>query len=146
MQKKPSKKAALLKLYYNGDDSEDIPTEEQELEDEKLTTKAINIGSIFQIMCYNIHNGYQRTILHIINAAELHEKYKSHELLTSFNKSGLCVGQNTMKTHCADVAKYAVVSGQGKERNMTLKSHFPHWVLLQRFLTVLNTQVRTCCQ
>lgn len=77
-------------------------------------------------MCYNIHNGYQRTILHIINAAELHEKYKSHELLTSFNKSGLCVGQNTMKTHCADVAKYAVVSGQGKERNMTLKSHFPH--------------------
>ena len=43
MQKKPSKKAALLKLYYNGDDSEDIPTEEQELEDEKLTTKAIKL-------------------------------------------------------------------------------------------------------
>lgn len=47
-------------------DSEDIVSQEKELEDEKLLTKTIRIGSLFQIMFYNIHNGYQETLLHII--------------------------------------------------------------------------------
>ena len=30
-----------------------------------------------------------------------------------------------MKKHSSDFAKYAVVSGQGKERHVALSSHFP---------------------
>ena len=93
------KETTLLKLYYKGDDSEDILTEKQQLEDEKLSTNATKIRSLFQIMFYNIHNGYQRTPLHIMNAAEIYEKCKSRELITSFNIVGLCVGYNTLKRH-----------------------------------------------
>ena len=118
------KKTTLLKLYHNGDNSEDIPTVEQEMEDEKLSTKATKIGSLFQIMIYNIHNGRQRTPLHIMSTTEIYETCKSRELITSFNKSGLYAGYNTMKRHRTDLAKYAVVSGQEKERNVTLPSHF----------------------
>ena len=75
-------------------------------------------------MFCNIHNGYQRTPLHIINAAEVYEKCKSRNLITSFNKSGLCVGYDTMKWHRGDLAKYAVTSGQGKEKIMALPSQF----------------------
>ena len=76
-------------------------------------------------MFYNIHNGYQRTPLHIMNAAEVYGKCKSLELATSFNKSGLYDCYKTMKRSRSDLAKYAVASGQRKERNVTLPSHFP---------------------
>lgn len=42
------KKTTLLKLHYNADDSEDILAEEQEPEDEKLSTKATKIKLLFQ--------------------------------------------------------------------------------------------------
>ena len=96
-----------------------ILKKEQELEE--LSTEATKIGSLFQIMFYNIDNGYQRTPLHIMNAAEIYEKCKSRELITCFDKSGLCVGYNVMKKHHSDLAKDA---GQGKERNVALPSHF----------------------
>ena len=59
-----------------------------------------------------------------MNATEIYERCKSRELITSFNKNGLCVGYNAMKSHSSDLTKYAVVSGQGKERNVALPSHF----------------------
>ena len=61
------------------------------------------IGSLFQIIFYNIHNGYQETLLHIMNTAEL----------TIFtNKSGLCDCLNTMKRYWSDLANYVAVSDQ----------------------------------
>ena len=59
-----------------------------------------------------------------MNAIEVYERFKSCELMISFNKSGLCVGCSTMKRHRSILAKYVVVSGQGKERNVALPSHF----------------------
>ena len=82
------KKKNIIEIYYNGDDSEDILTEE--LEDEKLSTKAAKMRSLFQIMFYNIHNGYQRIPLHIMNAAEVYKKCMSRKPTISFNKNGLC--------------------------------------------------------
>ena len=72
-------------------DSEDIVSQEKELEDEKLLTKAIRIGSLFQIMFYSIHNHYHRTPVFIMNAVEVYEKCKTLELVISFNESGICV-------------------------------------------------------
>ena len=75
-------------------------------------------------MFYKIHNVYQRTPFHIMNAAEVYGKCKSRELIISFNKSGLCVGYNTMKTYCSDIAKYAVVSGQEKKKKCGTSESF----------------------
>ena len=105
-------------------DSEDIVSQEKELEDEKLLTKAIRIGSLFQIMFYSIHNDYHRTPVFIMNAVEVYEKCKTLELVISFNESGICLCYSTMKSHCSGLAKYEVVSAQEKERNVALSSHF----------------------
>ena len=59
------------------------------MKDKKSLTKAAKIGSVFQIMFYNIHNRYQRSPLHKINAAEVYEKFKWRKLMISFNKIGL---------------------------------------------------------
>ena len=120
-----NKKKTLLELYYNGDYSEDILIEE--LEDVKLSMKAAKIRSLFQ-MFYNIFNGSQGIPLHIMKAVEVYKKGKNHnicELATVSLKNGLCECYITMKRHCSDLAKYAVVSGQGKERNAALSSYFP---------------------
>ena len=65
-------------------------------------------------MFYNIYSRYQRTLYHVMSSTEDYQKCKSRELITYFNKSGLCTGYNTMKRHLSGLAKYAVVSGQGK--------------------------------
>ena len=91
-------------------DSEDIVSQEKELEDEKLLTKAIRIGSLFQIMFYSIHNDYHRTPVFIMNAVEVYEKCKTLELVISFNESGICLCYSTMKSNCSGLAKYEVVS------------------------------------
>ena len=117
-------KKTLPELYYNGDYSEDILIEE--LEDEKLPMKAAKIRSLFQM--FYIFNGSQGIRLHIMKAAEVYKKCKNHnicELTTVFLKNGLCDCYITMKRHRSDLAKYAVVSGQGKERNVALSSYFP---------------------
>lgn len=77
-----------------------------------------------QIMFYNIHNSYQGTSFHIRNVADIYEKYNTRELITSFNRSSLCDGYKTMKRYSSNLAKHAVVHGQGKEWNITLSSHF----------------------
>ena len=68
------KKTTLLTLYHNGDNSEDDSTEEQELKDEKLSTKATKIGCLFQTIFYNLHNGRKKTPLHVMNSTEIYEK------------------------------------------------------------------------
>ena len=77
---------------------------------------------------FYIFNGSQGIPLHIMKAAEVYKKCKNHnicELTTVFLKNGLCECYITMTRHCSDFAKYAVVSGQGKERNAALSSYFP---------------------
>ena len=51
----------------------------------------IKILSLIQIMHYNINHGRKKTPLHIMNASAIYEKCKSRELITSFNRAGLCV-------------------------------------------------------
>ena len=49
-------------------------------------------------MFYNLHNGNKRTPLHVMNAVEIYERCESRELITSFNRSGLCIGYASMKS------------------------------------------------
>ena len=88
-------------------------------------------------MFYNIHNGYQETLLHIMNAAEVYEKCQSWELTTFSNKSGLCDCYNIMKRYCIDFAKYVAASDQENvkcEPEMWLFwVIFPHWVSFWQF-------------
>ena len=58
-------------------------------------------------MLFNLHNGRKRTPLHLMNSVEIYEKCKSRELITSFNKSGLCISYASMKKHWSEQAKKA---------------------------------------
>ena len=82
----------------------------------------MKIGSLFQILYYNLHNGRKTTPFHLMNSVEIYEKCKSRELITSFNKSGLCVSYASMKKHRNNLAKRAVL--QGKNTGVPLPSHF----------------------
>ena len=70
------KKTMLLKDYYNEHDEID-KTET----DENHVIKSMRIGSLFQIMFYNLHNGNKRTPLRVMNAVEINERSKSRELI-----------------------------------------------------------------
>lgn len=67
-------------------------------------------------MFFNIHNGYLRIPFHIMNATEVYEKCNSREPTTSVSQRGLCDCYNTTKRHRSDLARYAVASGQGKQK------------------------------
>ena len=82
----------------------------------------MKIGSLFQIMFYNLRSGNKRTPLHVMNAAEIYERCKSRELITSFNRSGLCISYASMKKHRNDLAKLAIISSS--ESGLPLPSHF----------------------
>ena len=81
----------LLKYYYNEDDEID-KTETYEND----VLKSMKIGSLFQIMFYNLHNGNKRTPLDVMNVVEIYQQCKSRELITSFNRSGLCISYASM--------------------------------------------------
>ena len=112
------KKTTLLKEYYNSND--EIEQESEQEQDDIL--KSMKIGSLFQVTFYNMHNGYKRTPLHIMNSVEIYERCKSKELITSFNRSGLCISYTSMKNHRSDLAKFAVA--QSSENGLPLPSHF----------------------
>ena len=85
------KETMLLKYYYNEDDEID-KTETYEND----VLKSMKIGSLFQIMFYNLHNGNKRTPLDVMNVVEIYQQCKSRELITSFNRSGLCISYASM--------------------------------------------------
>ena len=61
-----------------------------------------------------------------MDAAEIYEKCKSRKLIILFHKSGLCAGYNTIERHRSDLAKYAVVFVQEKEKKCgPSESFFP---------------------
>ena len=110
-------KTTLLKDYYN----EDNDIDKTQI-DENDSLKSMKIGSLFQIMFYNLHSGNKRTPLHVMNAVEIYERCKSRELITSFNRSGLCISYASMKKHRNDLAKLAMISSS--ESGLPLPSHF----------------------
>ena len=84
--------------------------------------KSMKSGSLFQILYYNLHNGRKTNAFHLMNSVEIYDKCKSRELITSFNKSGLCVSDASMKKHRNNLAKLAVL--QGTNTGVPLPSHF----------------------
>ena len=64
------KKTKLIEEYHNETVSDDA-------KNDQFPGKYPKIGSLFQIMYYDLHNGYKKTPLHIMNACEIYEKCKS---------------------------------------------------------------------
>ena len=81
----------LLKDCYNEHDEID-----KTKTDENDVLKSMKIGSLFQIMFYNLHSGNKRTPLHVMKVVEINERCKSTELITSFNRRGFCISYATM--------------------------------------------------
>ena len=69
----------------------------------------IKLMSVIQIMYYMIHHGQKMTPLHVMNSHTIYEACKSRDLITSFNRLGLCVSYNSMKRQRRDMAKYAIL-------------------------------------
>ena len=89
-------KSSFLHSYFSTEVANDNDEDENEQYDvenpiSRMHFKVSLFHSIFQILYYNIHRGKKNTPLHIMNAAEIYEKCKSRELITSFNRCGVCV-------------------------------------------------------
>ena len=88
----------------------------------------MKIGWLFQVMFYNLHNGNKRTPLRVMNAVEIYERCKSRELITSFNRNGLCISYASMKRHCQVCYLSLICHFQVTSREAHLPS--PHSVTL----------------
>ena len=75
------KKTKLIEEYHNETVSDDV---KNDAKNDQFPRKYSKIGSSFQILYYDLHNGYKKTGLDIMNACEIYEKCKSKELITSF--------------------------------------------------------------
>ena len=120
-------KSSFLHSYFSTEVANDNDEDENEQYDvenpiSRMHFKVSLFHSIFQILYYNIHRGKKNTPLHIMNAAEIYEKCKSRELITSFNRCGVCVSYNSMKRHREALAKYAV--HRSEPSGIPLPSHF----------------------
>lgn len=58
-----------------------------------------------------------------MNAVETYERCKSRKLITSFNRSGLCISYDNMKKYRNDLAKFAI--SNSSEFGLLILSHFP---------------------
>ena len=83
----------------------------------------MKIGSLFHNTFYNLHNGNKWTTLHVMNAVEIYERCKSRKLITSFNRSGLCISYGNMKKYRNDLDKFAI--SNSSEFGLLILSHFP---------------------
>ena len=118
-------KTSFLHSYFNIDSLEEPngnETDDFVDENNRMKFKVTVFNSIFQVLFYNMHKGKKQTPLHIMTAAEIYEKCKSRELITSFNRSGLCISYNAMKRHRQNLAKYAVHRSQPS--GIPVPSHF----------------------
>ena len=78
--------------------------------------------SLIQIMHYNINHGRKKTPLHIMNVSAIYEKCKSRELITAFNRAGLCVSYKEIQKHRNNLAKLAILNS--KSNGVPIPSHF----------------------
>ena len=83
--------------------------------------KSIKIKSMVQILYYNIHSGRKLKAFHVMNSVQIYEACRSKELITSFNRSGLCISYQSMKQHRQNLARLAVQSNTSK---VPLPTHF----------------------
>ena len=114
------RKSTFLRIYYSNDDI-DVEVDRDDVNvDEQISPKIAKLSSLSQILFYNINNAKKKTPLHIMNAVEILERCKSKELITSFNRSGLCISYKSMKRHREDLAKYAVYKNQVYLHQVTL--------------------------
>ena len=75
--------------------------------------------SLLHIMYYNIYHGRKKAPLNVMNIHAIDEICKSRDLITSFNRLGLCESYNSFKRQREDLAKYAII----KDSAITLPSH-----------------------
>ena len=103
-----------------------IPNDDESnvLDDDKNVSQTFDIyhKSLFQLIYYNIHNGKKETPLHIMNSSAIYKKCKSRELLTSFNRLGLCTSYKETKRHRNNLAKLAISSSN--DIDIPLATHF----------------------
>ena len=121
---------ATLRPNYHDDDislDEDLETNQDiDIQYDKTNRaqklQTVKIMSLFQIRCYNLHRGRMKTPLHVMNAHAISEKCKSRELITSFNRTGICVSYKQLKNDRTDIAKYAVIASGN--HGIPIPSHF----------------------
>lgn len=120
-------KSSFLHCYCSTeviDDKEEDENDQHETENAiaRMHFKVSLFHSIFQILYYQVHKGKKNTPLHILNEAEIYDKCKSKEVITSFNRYGGSVSYNSMKGHREALAKYAV--HRSEHSGILLHSHF----------------------
>ena len=80
------------------------------------------IKSMVQILHYNIHVDRKFASFHVMNSVQIYERCRSKKLITSFNRSGLCISYQSMKQHRQDLVKLAKV--QSNTSKVPLPTHF----------------------
>ena len=82
----------LAETVTNCDDSTEKESEVNDnvAEDRKIA----KLKALYQIMYYNVHNGRHRTPLHLMVAHNIYDRCKSRELITSLNRTGVCISYN----------------------------------------------------
>ena len=95
---------------------------EPDIEQVNINHIKIKILSLIQIMHYNINHGRKKTPLHMMNVSAIYEKCKSRELITAFNRAGLCVSYKEIQKHRNNFAKLAILNS--KSNGVPIPSHF----------------------
>ena len=80
------------------------------------------IKSVIQIIFYVLNQGKQKTPFHIMNANAIYEKYKSRQLITSFNQVGISVSYKGIRQHRSNLAKLAIL--KSNENSIPMLNHF----------------------
>ena len=93
------------------------------VENENIETPnfLLKIKFIFQILCDTIYRGKMKTPLHI-NSSAIYVKSKSRELLTCFNRLGLCMSYKETKQLKKHLAKLAIFNSES--HGIPLPTHF----------------------
>ena len=73
-------------------------------------------------MYYSVHNGRCRTPLHLMAAHTISDKCKSRELITSLNRTGVCIRYNEIQRERKSLAHYTFK--QGEDWGIPVPSHF----------------------
>ena len=110
----------LAETTTNCDDS----TEEESEVNESVTKdrKITKLKALYQIMYNNIQNGRRRTPLHLMAAHNIYDEGKSRELITSLNRTGVCISYNKTQRERKRLAHYTFK--QGEDWGVPVSSHF----------------------
>ena len=93
------------------------------------------IKVLFQVLFYNVQKGKNKTPLHLMTGHSIHEKCKSRQLITLFNKASLSVNYNEiMKSHC-NLAQYTT---KECSESLAFPSHFAKSSFTMGLWTILT--------